>query len=408
MSQIRRGVRALSLTLVFMLTLAALLAPVAAEAAGSPAAAEAPQENYGCSAYHYVHHGQTLSQIAEQYGASVYALMSANNIGNPNHIYAGMKLCIPGGGGYHDGGDWGGSCSSYHYVRYGQTLSNIAEYYGVSVEAMMQANRLYNPNHIYVGQKLCVPGGGQPVSPPPQDGCTYHLVKPQETLSNIALYYGVSVHYLMGLNGIANPNHIYAGQWLKISCDTAPPYPCGYNPCTPPPNPCPTACTPPTPAPTPMPTPVPTATPAPPTCYEPCRPQPPTCDPCGPAQGGVWTGQYYSNKNLEGDPVFTRNDAEVNFNWMGGSPGDGIGNDGFSARWTRSAYFETGHYGFVATSDDGVRVYVDGVKVIDSWSVHPATQYTQKAYVHGGYHTVVVEYFEDAGDASIHVRWDRY
>jgi LysM repeat protein len=430
MSRVHQGARYAGFALVLMLTLASIFAPVAAQAAANPAPVEAPQNSYGCSTYHYVRYGQTLSQIAASYGVSVQAVMQANGIYNPNHIYAGQKLCIPGGGGYPDYPDHpGGNCYTYHYVRHGQTLSGIAAYYGVSVHALMAANGIHNPNHIYSGQKLCIPGDGgyhpkpppkpePPVHPkPPSDGCTYHLVKPGQTLSGIAAYYGVSVHSLMYLNGIKNPNHIYVGQWLKVNCHTPPPDPCGYHPCPPPPppppkppvDPCHQPCQPHPPVdpchgvppaghPPACPPPHPPKPPVDP-CHQPCQPHPP--------QGGSWTGSYFNNKYLEGHPVFVRQDAEVRFNWYGGSPGEGIGNDHFSVRWERKVYFETGHYRFLATSDDGVRVYVDGIKVIDGWNVHPTTDYAQDVYIHGGHHTVVVEYFEESGDANIYVRWGR-
>ena len=332
--------------------------------------------------------------------------MQANGIYNPNHIYAGQKLCIPGGGS-HPGPDWG-NCYTYHYVKHGQTLSGIASYYGVSVHALMSANGISNPNHIYTGQKLCIPGGGSwqpqpppdprpPVHPqPPADGCTYHLVKPGQTLSAIAAYYGVSVHSLMYLNNISNPNHLYVGQWLKISCHTTPPpNPCGYHPCPPPPPPPPVdPCYGHPPA-------------GHPTCPPPQPPVDPCHQPCQPPSGGSWTGSYYNNRYLEGSPTFVRQDGEVRFNWYNGSPGSGIGEDNFSVRWERDVYFESGHYRFLATSDDGVRVYIDGIKVIDGWNVHPLTEYAQDVYIHSGNHKVVVEYFEETGEAQIYVRWGR-
>lgn len=120
---------------------------------------------------------------------------------------------------------------------------------------------------------------------------------------------------------------------------------------------------------------------------------------------GEWTGAYFSNKHLEGAPVFTRQDPEIRFNWYTGNPGEGMPDDRFSVRWERTVYFEQGHYQFLATSDDGVRVYVDDILVIDGWNEHPATEYSANAFVHHGNHKVVVDYYEEAGEASIYVRW---
>jgi hypothetical protein len=142
---------------------------------------------------------------------------------------------------------------------------------------------------------------------------------------------------------------------------------------------------------------------------QPCHPQPQPCHPDKPPHPGQgsWLGKYYDNKYLEGAPAFERYDAEVRFNWYTGSPGSGVGEDHFSVRWERNAYFDSGHYRFYATSDDGVRVYVDGTKIIDGWNVHPPTEYVQDVYIHAGHRTVVVEYYEESGDASVYVRWGR-
>ena len=120
---------------------------------------------------------------------------------------------------------------------------------------------------------------------------------------------------------------------------------------------------------------------------------------------GEWTGTYFDNKYFEGSPAFTRQDPEVRFNWCTGSPGEGVSEERFSVRWERIAYFTQGHYQFLATSDDGVRVYVDDILVIDGWKEHPVTEYSANAYVHEGNHKVVVEYYEESGEASIYVRW---
>lgn len=117
------------------------------------AATEAAPANHGyCVAWHYVTRGQTLSGIGAYYGVHYKHLANANGIYNPNHIYVGQRLCIPAGGGYGHGHGHGG----YYTVRYGDTLANIAYRHGVSVYWLAQANGIKNINHIYVGQKLKV------------------------------------------------------------------------------------------------------------------------------------------------------------------------------------------------------------------------------------------------------------
>jgi LysM repeat protein len=56
-----------------------------------------------------------------------------------------------------------------------------------------------------------------PPGPPPGGACSYH-VRRGDTLANIAWRYGTSVSALARLNGLRNPNLIYAGQWLRVPC----------------------------------------------------------------------------------------------------------------------------------------------------------------------------------------------
>jgi hypothetical protein len=124
--------------------------------------------------------------------------------------------------------------------------------------------------------------------------------------------------------------------------------------------------------------------------------------------GAGWRGEYYDNRNLKGAPVLTRYDAAIDFDWGTGSPDPAVPADSFSARWTRPLGFTAGTYRFHSSSDDGVRVYVDGQSVVDAWSDGklPNTRSGDVA-LSEGQHTVVVEYYEHGGDASAHVWWTR-
>lgn len=115
-----------------------------------------------------------------------------------------------------------------------------------------------------------------------------------------------------------------------------------------------------------------------------------------------YQARYFDNRTLSGPPVLTRDDAEIAFNWGGGGPGPAVPNDDFSAVWTRTADYGAGTYRFTATSDDGIRVLLDNVIVIDGWSDHGATTFTADVAVAAGQHTVVVEYYEAGGDATAH------
>lgn len=119
-----------------------------------------------------------------------------------------------------------------------------------------------------------------------------------------------------------------------------------------------------------------------------------------------WRGEYYNNMNLEGTPVIVRDDRQINFDWHDGSPGPGLGRDAFSVRWTRDYQFAySGTYTFIATTDDGVRVWVDNNLVIDKWQRQPATTYTATLFLSQGTHRLRVEYYEDSGLAVARFRW---
>ncbi len=120
---------------------------------------------------------------------------------------------------------------------------------------------------------------------------------------------------------------------------------------------------------------------------------------------GDWTAQFFNNKTLTGSPVLTRTDSQINFNWGTGSPATGINVDSFSARWTRMLNFAAGRYRFTATSDDGVRVWVNGQLVINGWSDHQPQTFTGDIDLAGGSVPLQVEYYEAVGGAQVQVSW---
>lgn len=116
-----------------------------------------------------------------------------------------------------------------HTVQAGETLRRIAERYGVTVEALAAANQIVNPNLIFAGQVLLIPEGaaeqperaqgdvaGEGDAGRVQD-TTVHVVQPGETLTRIAAIYGVPTTDILRLNGLTNPHLIFAGQRLQVA-----------------------------------------------------------------------------------------------------------------------------------------------------------------------------------------------
>jgi len=115
-----------------------------------------------------------------------------------------------------------------HVVAPGENLSTIAQRYGLTLGELSAYNGITNPNMVFVGQQLSIPGSGrapQSLAPavsdvlPGDDG--YYTVARGDTLSLIARNYGMTTDDLMRLNGIANANMVWVGQKLRVSARAA-------------------------------------------------------------------------------------------------------------------------------------------------------------------------------------------
>ncbi|MDJ0755474.1 MAG: LysM peptidoglycan-binding domain-containing protein [Ardenticatenaceae bacterium] len=133
-----------------------------------------------------------------------------------------------------------------HTVAPGETLYSISRRYGVSIQDILAANNIANPNLIFVGQEIIIPDVDTPAptqptptNPPPGE-TVVHTVRTGDTLNKIASQYGTTVSAIAQANGLINRNLIFIGQQLTIPGATSP------APTTPPPsNPPPEPTTPP-------------------------------------------------------------------------------------------------------------------------------------------------------------------
>ncbi len=142
--------------------------------------------------------------------------------------------------------------------------------------------------------------------------------------------------------------------------------------------------------------------------------------------GTNWSGSFYPTTNLTGNAVPVVGINGLNFNW-GISPASinsvavPITNctaqspiptgtsancaDYFSARFTSTQTFNAGTYTFTVSSDDGVRVYVDGQLLLDKFIGRPLTTDTFQTTLTSGIHNLTVEYFEGIDNAILQVQW---
>jgi uncharacterized protein YraI len=125
------------------------------------------------------------------------------------------------------------------------------------------------------------------------------------------------------------------------------------------------------------------------------------------AADSTWTAQYWNNTTFSGGPVLSRQELEINHSW--GTKNEdltGVRKDNFAARWTRRVNFPTtGTYRFSGTMDDGMRVWVDDVLVIDAWTTGSERTITGDRFLNAGDHNVKVEFFDAVLFATARMSW---
>jgi LysM repeat protein len=189
------------------------------------------------SVVHVVQPGENLYRIALRYGVTMEALIQANNIADASRVFSGQELLIPGISAPDSGTEVVNpliaSTPTIHVVQPGENLNAIANKYGVTVEQILQANNIANPDRIFRGQELqiwtlensadeavIIPEetlNVEPVEPAaPVPTNTTYIVQPGEHLAQIAQRFGVSWPVIAQMNGIANPDRVFAGQELII------------------------------------------------------------------------------------------------------------------------------------------------------------------------------------------------
>lgn len=147
--------------------------------------------------------GDTLWAIARLYRTSVASIVQENDIADPARIYPGEILYLTIADDQPEADD------CFYRVRAGNTLSGIAASYRTTVSRLAALNGIANPNRIYAGEQLRIPGDSD-------FGMETYTVRAGDTLSQIAGRYGLSVSGLAEENGIIDPNLIYPGEVLRI------------------------------------------------------------------------------------------------------------------------------------------------------------------------------------------------
>ena len=158
--------------------------------------------------------GDTLAAIGERFGVDPVKIVEANNLLTPDSLVVGQELVIPG---YEapvsTSGDGAGGV--IHVVQAGEGLGQIAEKYGVTTADIIAANSLTNPDLLQAGQKLVIPGVSAEDAALAGGGAV-HTVQAGESLLSIAVQYGITANDIVQANNLTNPDAIYVGQKLII------------------------------------------------------------------------------------------------------------------------------------------------------------------------------------------------
>ncbi|MFM8260497.1 MAG: LysM peptidoglycan-binding domain-containing protein [Vulcanococcus sp.] len=212
--------------------------------------------------------GETLSELAERYGTTSERLMQLNGLRSPQDLWAGSRIRVPGPTGTTTGGGSGNSSGNYTVKpgetlseiaeRYGTTSERLMQLNGLrSGKDLWAGSRIQVP-----GATPARPSSA--AKPPVNRNARQHDVQPGETLSGIADRYGIPMNQLVALNGLAKPDDLQAGSTLKLRGAppaTKPPVRAATRPAAAPNKPTAVASRPPSPKPTAVaPTPRPAAT----------------------------------------------------------------------------------------------------------------------------------------------------
>lgn len=169
-------------------------------------AIEKPDNNVEEYIYVKVIRGDTLTGIARRYNTTVSTLVSINNIKNPNLIYVNQILKIPKLKNDEETENKG--YITYKIVK-GDTLGEIALRHGTTVQELTNINNIKNPNLIFVGQIILIPANFN-------TKCELYTIKYGDTLTKIAQKFSTTIGKIAQANNIKNVNIIYAGDTIKI------------------------------------------------------------------------------------------------------------------------------------------------------------------------------------------------
>jgi|LSQX01.1.fsa_nt_gb peptidoglycan endopeptidase LytF len=151
--------------------------------------------------------GDTIFTIAQRFGTSVQAIITANPGIDPNNLIIGQVICIPevvptppcpGG--------------TLYTIRPGDTIFALAQRFGTTVQAIIAANPGIDPLRLQVGQVICIPAPAPPMCP----GGTLYTIRPGDTIFALAQRFGTTVQAIIAANPGIDPLNLQIGQVICI------------------------------------------------------------------------------------------------------------------------------------------------------------------------------------------------
>ena len=165
---------------------------------------------------HVVQDGDTLQAIADHFSADPSAIVKANGLKDPFTLQIGQTLVIPGGKVPEVVPAAPAGPQTSYTVTEGDSVSSIANAFGIDMQAIIQANGLADPYMLQPGQTIVVPGVSRAPSSPAVAPHTTYTVQQGDSLSQIADSFGVSLDKIVGANSLNDPANLQPGQQLII------------------------------------------------------------------------------------------------------------------------------------------------------------------------------------------------
>lgn len=153
--------------------------------------------------------GDTFFALAQRFGTTVAAIVSANPFADPNNLQIGQTVCLPSQPQFP-------ACPerNFYTIKPGDTFFSLARRFNVSLDDLLEANPGVDPDRLFVGQIVCIPLAVPPVTCPV--GSLTYTIQAGDTLFTLARRFNTTVTSILGLNPGLVPEALLIGQRICI------------------------------------------------------------------------------------------------------------------------------------------------------------------------------------------------